>query len=104
MARRTRKDKKNQKKIARNRIDKLFSLAEMEAKKGRLKLADRYVELARKISMRYLVNIPREFKRKFCKNCYSYLVPSKTCRVRIKNGRLVIYCYNCKRYTRIPFS
>jgi len=102
MPKRKLKDKKIQKTIARNRINQLFLLAEKYALSGRLNLANRYVDLARKISMRYLVPMPKEFKRRFCKHCYQYLLPHVTCRIRIHRGKLVIYCHNCKKYTRIP--
>jgi ribonuclease P protein subunit RPR2 len=104
MSKRTSKDKKIQKTIAHRRIQQLFLLAEQCALKGKLNLANRYVELARKISMRYLVPMPKEFKRRFCKHCYQYLLPNVTCRFRIHRGKLVIYCHNCKRYTRIPLK
>ena len=101
---RTYKDKKIQKTIANKRIDKLLSMAERRALSDNLNLADRYVEIARKISMRNLVPIPKDFKRRFCKHCYSYFLPDSNCRIRIHRGRLVIYCYNCKKYTRIPLK
>ncbi len=104
MSRRNARDKKIQKIIAQRRIIKLFSLAEQYALAGRYNLSNRYVNIARKISMRYLVSIPKEYKRKFCKNCYCYLLPSVNCRVRIHQGKLVIYCFNCKKYMRIPLK
>ncbi len=96
------RNKKQQKKIAKNRIIKLFNLAEEYALSGRLKFSDRYVFLARKLSMRYLVPIPPKYKRRFCKNCYTYLLPGKNCRVRIHGKKIVTYCHNCKKYTRFP--
>jgi len=104
MTRRNQKRKEMQKKIAKQRITYLFSLAEKYALKGRLTLSDRYVFLARKISMRYLVPIPIKFKRRFCKHCYKYLLPNVTCRVRIDNGKIITYCNNCNKYIRIPFK
>jgi ribonuclease P protein subunit RPR2 len=104
MSRGIAKNKKIQKTIASSRINNLFSLAEKYALSGRLNLANRYVDLARKISMRYLVPMPKEFKRRFCKHCYQYLLPHVTCRIRIHRGKLIIYCNNCKRYTRIPLK
>ena len=98
------KDKKNKKIIARNRIEKLFILAEKNALSGRLDLSNRYVHIARKISMKYLVQISSEFKRCFCKHCYSYLLPDVNCRIRIHRNRLIIYCKNCEKYTRIPLK
>lgn len=101
MSRRSRKNKKNQKKIAKKRIEKLFKLAEKKAKLGQIDLSHRYIQIARKISMRYLVKIPKELKKKYCKHCYSYLLLNKNCRVRISRGKIIIYCKNCKKYTRI---
>lgn len=104
MGKRNSKDKKIQKTIAKKRVVKLFELAEQNALSGKLKLANRYVEIARKISMRYLVSIPKEHKIRFCKHCYSYLLPNVNSRVRINDGKIVIYCNNCKKYTRIPLK
>jgi len=101
---RTIKEKKEQKLIAKKRIDKLFALAEKNALSQRLDLANRYVEIARKISMRNLVPIPRKFKRRFCKHCYSYLLPDSNCRIRIHRNRLIIFCKNCEKFTRIPIK
>jgi len=95
--------KKKQKKIAVERINRLFLLAEKTALNHRLDLATRYVTLARKLSMRYLVSIPREFKKRFCKYCYSYLQPGVNSRYRVGRTHLIMYCNECGRYTRIPF-
>ena len=102
MVRRRKEEKKIKKQIAERRINHLFQLAEKEALNGSFDLSDRYVDIARKISMRNLVRIPRTHKRKFCKNCYKYLMPSITSRVRIKRGHVIIFCNNCKKITRIP--
>jgi ribonuclease P protein subunit RPR2 len=58
--------------------------------------------LARTISMRYLVPLPPEYKRRFCTHCYGYLLPSVTCRVRIHRGMIITYCHKCKHHSRIP--
>ncbi|UCD14474.1 MAG: hypothetical protein JSW60_03395 [Thermoplasmatales archaeon] len=102
MSRRNTGNKKIQKSIAKNRIQRLFRLAEEHALCDRFELSDRYVFLARKLSMRYLVPIPAKFKRRFCKHCYRYLLPGSNCRVRIHRGKIVTYCRKCKRYTRMP--
>jgi ribonuclease P protein subunit RPR2 len=95
------KDKKIQKQIALSRINRLFLLAENNALSGNLSIANRYVKIARKISMKYLVPIPKEFKHRFCKHCYYFLLPYVNSRFRVHRGRLVIYCNNCKKYSRI---
>ena len=98
------KTKAIQKKIARNRIKQLFTMAEKSALSGKLSLANRYVEIARKISMRHLVSIPDESKRRFCKHCYHYLLPGINCRVRIHRGKIVIFCSDCKKNSRFIIS
>lgn len=104
MSKRKQKEKKQQKIIAKKRIQKLFSMAEFSALTGKITLANHYVEIARKISMKYLVPIPKDFKRNFCKHCHYYLVPNQNCRIRIHRSKIVIYCYNCKNFTRLPIK
>ena len=93
------------KKIARERIQILFREAEKAAKKDRFKLADRYVELARKIGMRYNVRIPRELKRRFCKYCHAYLYPGKTAEVKIDSEKKIvkIKCLKCGGTMNFPY-
>jgi len=97
-------DKNMQKIIANERISKLFILAEENALSGKLNLSNRYIELARKISMRNLTPIPKRYKRRFCKHCYRYLLPNVTCRIRVHGGKIVVYCHTCGKYSRIPFK
>ena len=89
-------------KIALERIKTLFKEADSMFKEDP-KLSNKYVKLARKISMKYKVKIPSELKKRFCKHCHSYLKPSKNCRVRLHNGKVVYYCLNCKKYMRFPY-
>jgi len=104
MSKQKRVDKKIQKSIAKRRIDKLFSMAEENALNNKINLANRYVQIARKISMKYLVPIPPKYKRRFCKHCYHYLLPNITSRIRIHRGKIVIFCFNCKKYERFPLK
>ncbi|KYK32195.1 MAG: hypothetical protein AYK22_07575 [Thermoplasmatales archaeon SG8-52-3] len=101
---RTYKDKKIQGQIALERINKLFLMAENKALSGNFSIANRYVSIARKLSMKYLVPIPKEFKHRFCKHCYSFLSPYLNSRFRIHRSKLIIYCNNCKKYSRIPIK
>jgi len=93
------KNKKSDKKEALEKIKTLFYEAEKQFSKNP-SLSNRYVKLARKIAMKFNVTMPREFKRKFCKHCYSYLVPNKNCRVRIHKSRVIYSCNNCKKFMR----
>lgn len=85
--------------IARERVNKLFALAE-QAYKENHELANRYVRLARKIQMKYRIRMSAELRRKFCKHCLHFLVPSKNCRVRLQKDHIVYYCLDCKKFNR----
>jgi ribonuclease P protein subunit RPR2 len=90
-------------KIASERIQVLFD----QAKKNfhlDSDLSDRYVYLARKIAMRYKLKIKSQYKRRYCKHCYSYFMPSKTCRVRTKEGKLIYFCFSCKKFSRFIYK
>ena len=91
------------KQIARVRIKKLFDEADKAFKKNK-KLSNRYVEIARKIAMKINLRMPNKYKRQFCKHCYKYLKNGVNSRVRTNKGKVVIYCFECKKYTRIPLS
>ena len=97
----SKKSEKN-KQIAKERIGILFKQAKEVFKKDK-KLANRYVKLARELSMKYKVRVPSELKRRFCKHCYSYLRPSINVRVRTRDGKVVYYCLECKNYMRFPY-
>ncbi|WEL23074.1 ribonuclease P protein component 4 [Candidatus Nanohalovita haloferacivicina] len=81
--------------IAEERIERLFTLAEKRIGHED-ELADRYVELARKIGMKEEVSIPSDLKKKFCSNCYSYMKPGRTCEVRIKSDKSKVE-YTCSK-------
>jgi ribonuclease P protein subunit RPR2 len=93
---------KEQQRIARERIEILFKEAEEIFSKDS-SLANEYVKKARRIGMKYEVPIPRHLKRKFCKNCMSFFMPGKSCRVRLAKQKVVYYCLNCKHYARYPY-
>ncbi len=92
-----------ERRIALERMEILFHQAEREALRGRPARARRYVDLARRIGMRYNVRVPAEFKRRFCKGCLAYLVPSVNARVRVGRGRVVVTCLACGAIQRLPF-
>jgi ribonuclease P protein subunit RPR2 len=85
-------------KIAKERIAILFD----EAKKTNHKdLQKRYVQLARKIGMRYNVRLTSEQKRKFCGHCNAYLGPDV--KRRLKSGIITLACPDCKKINRFPY-
>jgi len=88
--------------IAKERIEQLFKHAEEIVKKNPER-ARRYITLARKISMKAKVKIPSRLKRKYCKYCYSFLLPGFNCRVRNNKGIIVYYCLECKHFNKVGF-
>ena len=90
-------------KIALERIDILFNQAKKNFSLDP-KLSDRYVQLARKIAMRYKVKIESKYKRQYCKHCHTYFMPSKTCRVRTKDGKIISFCFKCKKFSRVMYK
>jgi ribonuclease P protein subunit RPR2 len=97
------KKAQDNKKIANERIEILFVEAEKVFPDDKI-LSNRYVEMARKISMKYNVSLSSEQKRRFCKHCYSYLVPSVNSRVRVRDKMVVNYCLVCKRFNKFGYS
>ena len=98
-----RRKKGQERRIAGERIEALFRLAEQEALRGNAARADRYVELGRKIGMRYNVHLPSELKRRVCKECHAFLVPSKNARVRVGGSKVVTTCLRCGAVMRFPY-
>jgi ribonuclease P protein subunit RPR2 len=89
--------------IARERIEILFELAKNELK-GHPERARRYVELARKIGLRYNLRLSKEKKRLFCKKCNTLLYIGETAKEVKKNlpNLKFIKCLNCGELKKIP--
>ncbi len=70
------------------------------------KLSRRYVSLARKISSRTKVRIPRESKMYLCKGCGLALVPGHNAKIRLHahTTGIVISCLSCGAVKRYPVS
>ncbi len=83
-------------KLAKDRMKKLLEMALTANEKH----AMRYFALAKKIGMRFNVPIPREYKRKFCKNCFAYLKEGW----RLKKGVAHVTCKNCGKSMRYPYG
>jgi len=91
------------KKMAVQRIRDLFEQSRTMFVKDK-NLSNRYIKLARKMSLKYKVSIPRELKSAYCKSCFSYLMPGKNVRIRISNNKVISYCLDCKHFSRIPLK
>ena len=93
------KEKLKQK--AKVEIDLLMKLAKESFKEDKTK-SNRYVRKARRLAMKHNIRMNRILKRQFCKHCYSYLMPGSNCRIRTRDGKVVYYCLDCKKYMRFP--
>jgi len=91
-------------KIAKERIEILFNLAEKELEKNPER-GRRYVEIARKIGTRCNVRLTTEQKSKFCKKCNQLLIPKRTSRIKIDPNKkfIEIKCMNCGSVNRQPY-
>ena len=91
------------KKIASQRVRILYNLA-LENFDEHPERAARYAELLKKIALRHNLTLPKDIKLGLCKKCGSLLIPGRTSRSRLKEGRLVQTCLNCGRVRRIPYT
>ncbi len=93
-----------QQSIGRERIERLFALAEREFS-THPERSHHYVSLARKIAMRYNIRLSPQLKRQYCRKCYKYLKPSINCRVRTsaKQQAVIITCLECGHIMRHPY-
>jgi ribonuclease P protein subunit RPR2 len=80
-------------KIIKERIDKLFELAEENIKKHPER-SRRYISLARKLSTRYNFRMNKKIKNRFCKKCDSLFIPGYNVKVKL-NSREGIVEYHC---------
>jgi len=90
-------------KVAKEEMLRLLDLAG-EVYSDDKALANRYVTLSRKIATKHRLRYPREYKRRFCKTCYTYLMPGDNARIRTREGTLIVYCLECKNYMRFPYK
>ncbi len=91
--------------VAVERIEILFEQAE-GAFKDNPELSDRYVEIARKISMKYNVPIAQRYKKRFCRGCNKYISCGANARVRLNSQRkyILITCENCGKKMRYGYT
>lgn len=94
--------KGDSKAIAKERIEKLFQLAEAEAAAGKMDRSKRYVSLALRMGERHKVRTGH--KRTYCPGCHSYFIPSRNMRARVGRGRVSITCLSCGNVSRYPLG
>ncbi len=90
-----RRNKSQERHIAKGRIDRLLRNAEREALGPDPDLADRHAALAKRVAMRYQIPC-----RPLCR-CGVFPVPGRNTRVRIHAGRVITTC-TCGHIRRRP--
>ncbi len=88
--------------MARQRIVRLFELAEGEFK-IHPERSNRYVKLAKRIGMRYRVRLPQDLRMKICKHCHSYLIQGINARTRLLGSHIATTCFACGKQMRKPY-
>ncbi len=99
------KEQREKRKIALERINILFTLAERVFPYDK-ELANRYVEIALAVQQKAKVRMPRKWKRRYCKKCHSFLVPGVNAQVRLRQKRMphvVVKCLECGHIMRYPY-
>lgn len=87
--------------IAQQRMLRLTEMAVQKVREGDAEHARRYMEIARRISMRTQTPMPPE--PVCCKGCMQPMVPGLNSRVRVRNGRVVLHCLVCDRCIRTKY-
>lgn len=98
--------KNNIRRIAKERMEILLEKA-IQIHEKEPKLAQRYVELARRIGMKARVRIPRKYRRLICRSCKQFIHPGCTLRVRVKSGgvkHITFTCLRCGQIVRVPIE
>jgi len=89
--------------IARERIERLQSMARDAVREGRDERAREYVRRARRIAERHRLRLPEAFSHSICRTCDAYLVPGNNARVRTQSGHVVVTC-DCGSQARYPYA
>ena len=76
-------------------------LADLSMRQSNIRLAQRYVSIARNIGKRMDITLPIDVKRSFCKKCNTPYGPGSV--IRLKNRILIITCSVCGDRRRIPY-
>ncbi|MCF7872400.1 ribonuclease P [Candidatus Woesearchaeota archaeon] len=97
------KNKNKDKQIAEQRIHELFKEANKTYKKDQ-DLANRYVQLAKKISLKHKTPFNKNQKQQYCKKCQTFLIPGHNCRIRTHKGKKTILCLKCKNISRYIYK
>jgi ribonuclease P protein subunit RPR2 len=102
MRRRGRKGRRTREmiEIAKERMQILTDLAVVNMRDRDVEKANRYIDLARRIGMRYNVRFSKGQKRLLCRMCKGILIPDITSKVRLRRGKVNVRCSRCGHVIR----
>jgi len=98
-----RNDKSKHKALAKERIIRLFEIADSFLKKYP-SFSTNCIKHAKKISMRYRIRIPKPYNRRYCRKCCSYLIPGYNMKTRVHRRKVIVTCEVCGNIRRYPIS
>ena len=97
-----RRNKRRERRIATERVQRLLDLAEAAALAGHQGDADRYAALAWRVQGKYTLSPSPRLKAATCRACKAFLLPSVSSRTRVRGGKLTTTCLACGTARRRP--
>lgn len=94
-----RRNKGEERVIARERVARLVDLAQEAARGGRVDRANRYADLAWRVKTTYQLR-DSDIDARICRACRAFLAPGLTARVRLTGGRRSVTCLACGHVRR----
>lgn len=98
-----RRNKGEERAIARGRAARLVALADEALLSGHAERAHRYAALVWRLKTRYQLGATPEAAR-VCRACHAFLRPGVTARVRLRHGRRCTTCLRCGATRRRRFA
>ena len=94
--------------MPKQQLSKSESIAQFEdyfrrASKASSADANDLIRKARRVLQKARAQVPKEYKKRFCRSCNAFWVQGKNVRVRLQKEKVVYYCLECRHYTRHPY-
>ncbi len=100
MSKRVGRRTRDHERLARERIERLFTLAEESSKNGNLAESKRLVELARLIGKRYNQRLSKSQRIRICRKCNSFLNSENSKNRMSPKGWKTVTCLDCGSVVR----
>ncbi len=96
------RQRSDEQKIAYERVNVLWKLAEQEYK-HHPERSNRYTKMILDIVKKLRIRLPKHIKVFICKKCSHYLISGKNLRVRSKGGYTTYECLDCGAVRRYGY-